>query len=247
MKSIRKWFLPLLLLTACHPHAPEGTALITGKIAGGQGATWILEELDPMGSVVLDSVTADAGGVFHFPVNATEASFYMLKTLDGRMTIVTAKPGDTIHVTGDLSRFPEEVTVDGSADARLLSEFYRHASRNKALSDSLQSILASHRDDSLFTPLTLKFDSIFQHIWDDQRTFNSEFIRKHPSSFASLLVVNFSFGTRPVLSPDSDRTFYLTVDSALSIRYPGNRHVEYNKKNIAGYVRREQLDRGTNH
>lgn len=247
MKSIRTWFLPLLLLTACHPHTPEGTALITGKIAGGQGATWILEELDPMGAAVLDSVTADAGGSFRFPVNATEAGFYILKTLDGRMTIITVKPGDTIHVTGDLPRFPGEVTVDGSDDARLLSEFYRHASRNKTLSDSLQSVLAYHRDDSLFTPLTLKFDSIFQQIWDDQRAFNCQFIRKHPSSFASLLVVNYSFGTRPVLSPDSDRAFYLTVDSALSIRYPGNRHVEYNKKNIAGYVRREQLDRVTNH
>jgi hypothetical protein len=230
----------MLMLYSCGSER-QGTALITGRIDGGAGMMLKLEELDPMGSVPLDSVVAGSDGSFRFAINPKEAGFYILRTADNRMTVLTARPGDTLNVTGNAVDFPMSVTVTGSEDARLLGEFYAFSYRQKARSDSLQALLEAHRGDSLFTSMTLKADTVFRQIWDEQRAFGIAFLEQHPASFAGLIVVNYSFGVRPVLSMEEDLGWYQKVDSSLTAKYPGNPHVEFNSRRIEEFRRQVGL------
>ena len=94
-------------------------------------------------------------------------------------------------------------------------------------------------------PSHLQFDTLFRQIWEEQRAYEIKFLEEHPGSLTSLIVVNYSFGVRPVLSMDEDLAWYRKVDSSLTARFPGNRHVIYNSKRIADFERQKQLKAGT--
>lgn len=236
--------LVVLICISCD-RPKHGTTLISGHFIDGPGIRLILEELIPEGTVPLDSLTTGRDGSFRFAVSPAEATFYLLKTGDGKMAVLTAAPGDTLVLECDPEAFPEKMVVKGPEDAILLADFYSFSYRQKARSDSLQAVLAAHNGDSLFASLTLKSDTLFRQIWETQRAFEKSFIEKHPSSLASLIAVNYSFGVRPVLSMEVDLHWYKLADSALTSRFPGNRHVEYNSKRIAGFERQMQLKTGT--
>jgi hypothetical protein len=231
-----------LVLGSCSQQK-HGTALIHGSFTSAPGIWLIIEELVPAGTVPLDSLTTDPDGTFRFDVSPDEATFYLLKTSDGKMAVLTAAPGDTLELACDLEAFPEKMVVKGPEDAVLLADFYAFSYKQKARSDSLQAVLSEHSSDSLFMPLTLKFDSLFREIWEEQRTYEMSFIGKHPGSIASLIAVNYSFGTRPVLSMKEDLNYYLLADSALLVNYPGNKHVQYFHKKIEEFTRKQQLEK----
>jgi hypothetical protein len=237
--------LTLILAALSCSDNKNGTAVIEGRFSGGPGIRLFLEELDPMGTLPVDSATTSSDGSFLFTISPTEEGFYILKTADGRMTVITAGPGDTLELACEAACFPENVVITGPDDARLLGEFYSFSYRQKARSDSLQKVLESHRSDSLFVPLTLKFDTLFRQIWEEQRAFEITFLEQHLSSLTGLIVVNYSFGVRPVLSMEEDMAWYKRTDSALTARYPGNRHVQYNNKRITDFERQQQLNTGT--
>jgi hypothetical protein len=242
--SGRLVFLILTATVIACSSGHRGTAVISGAFEGGQKVRLLLEELDPMGTVPVDSALTNVDGSFLFEVSPKEAGYYILKTGDGRMTVITLAPSDTVNIRCSLNSFPENITLKGPEDARLLNEFYSFTSRLKKRSDSLQEVLVSHRGDSLFVPLTLKFDSLFQEIWENQRQYEISFLQTQPGSLSSLIVVNYSFGVRPVLSMEEDLKYYKAVDSALTARYPGNRHVEYNSRKIADFERQQKLREG---
>ena len=222
----------------------EGTALITGRFTDAPGMQVRLEELVPEGTVVIDSLTTGADGEFRFDIAPKEATFYLLVIDNGTHAVLIAAPGDTVELICDGSAFPEGMIVKGPEDAVLLADFFARSNRRQAVSDSLQFILAEYSDDSLFVPLTLQFDTLFQQLWEDQRSDQITFLEKHPGSFASLIVVNYSFGVRPVFSMEEDMPWYRRADSALNARFPGNRHVVSNSERIAAFERQRQLNAG---
>jgi len=231
----------LMILGSCG-EGEKGTASIEGRFEGGADLKLKLEELDPMGTVPIDSLATGRDGSFRFAISPKEPGFYIVKTGDNRMTVVTVAPGDTVQLSCNAADFPGKVGISGPEDARLLGEFFAFSSRQKARSDSLQEVLDLHRGDSLFVALTLKADTIFKQIWNEQRAYETSFLEQHPTSFAALIVVNYSFGVRPVLSMDEDMAWYKRVDSALAARFPGNRHVVYLTRRISEFEREAELN-----
>jgi hypothetical protein len=234
----------VLMLGSCS-REKQGTAIIGGIFTGAPGVRLVLEELVPGGIGTVDSLTTGTDGTFRFAVSPAEATFYLLKTGDGKTAVLTAAPGDTLELACDARAFPEEMVVKGTKDAEFLAEFFAGSYRNKALADSLQQILALHSGDSLFTSLTLSFDTVFQRLWKNQRELEIRFIEAHPGSIAAILVLDYSFGARPVLSMEEDPDCYRLVDSALTVNYPGNKHVQHFHRKIEEYTRKQQLDKGT--
>ena len=100
------------------------------------------------------------------------------------------------------------------------------------MADSLTDLLHKHQYDDDYYQLTLAFDDIFGKIWEDQKTYERNFIDQHPGSLATLLVLNYAFGPRPVLSEEDDWAYYKKVDSTLMKKFPTNKHVLYHHKRI---------------
>lgn len=247
MRNIRCLFVLLVLvsLASCRPEH-KGTAVVTGRLPDGSGTMLTLEEIVLTGMPYSDSLKAGSDGFFRFDLSPKETGFYALKTADGRMTILILAPGDTLDIQGTWSGFPVSTELAGPEDAVLLHNFYRKGYARKAIADSLQAVLVENRNDSLFATLCMETDTIFDSIWESQRKDGIAFLREHPGSFASLIVVDYSFGVRNVLSMEQDLACYKAVDSALSIRFPGNPHVLFLHKKIADFERRQKLTKVAN-
>jgi hypothetical protein len=122
-----------------------------------------------------------------------------------------------------------------------LKEFYDHTARNKEKGDSLLAILHTHQYSSDYYQLTISYDTLFQTIWHGQQNYEKNFIDKNIHSLSSLLVLNYAFGPRPVLSVEDDFRYYLKVDSCMMKSFPLNKHVIYHHKRITEYQRQKEI------
>ncbi len=222
--SLFRYFAISLLFIAsgCSP-SQENRIIITGQIEGVLGMIY-LQEQKTSGLVKIDSAIPDEKGMFHWSVLAGETSIYSLLSEPDERLVFIAKAGDSIRITGNMNQYPSLLQVAGNSESTLIQSFYAYSARNIREVDSLQLIIDIHQGDPGFYELTVMADSLFNQIWERQREYEKNFIREHAGTFSSLLVVNYHFGVRPVLSLKTDAEEYLRVDSGLMAAYPGNRH-----------------------
>jgi hypothetical protein len=232
----------ILFLLACSNNGiKESSVTISGQLKYTSGMKIYFQELDLQDVKTLDSAIIDLQGKFRFICNSSDEGFYILKLQDGRFVTLLLKRGENVFIKGDLKRFPGIYEVSGSTGSGLLKEFYDHTTRNKRKGDSLMDILHTHQYASDYYKITIAFDTLFQDIWHDQRKFEMNFIDKNIGSLSSLLVLNYAFGPRPVLSEDIDFNYYLKVDNSMMKLFPRNKHVIYHHKRIAEYQRQLQV------
>jgi hypothetical protein len=241
MKQVLSLFCLMALLASCGSRDIKDETVIRGKLAGGSGGKLLLLELDPAGTRAVDSAALSKDGSFSFKFKPQEPGFYLLRESGGRQAVIVAGKGEEITVEGDYRCLPRGLHVAGTEDAVLLNSFYEYSSHNQAAADSLQKLLADRRDDPGFADLAIRTDSLFKRIWDDQKAYEINFLNKHSSSFSSLLILNFSFGVRPVVSLEDDFPYYVKVDSALSRAYPANKQVLINRKRIEEFRMQKAL------
>jgi hypothetical protein len=235
-------FIVLFILVSCsNNEKKESSFTINGQIKYTSGMKIVLQELDLQDIKTLDSATIDPQGIFSFTYNPSDQGFYLLKLQDGRFITLLLNKGERVTITGDLKTFPRSYNITGSRGSELLKEFYEYTARNKAIGDSLMDVLHTHQYSSDYYKITISFDTLFQDIWHGQKTFEKNFIDKNRKSLSSLLVLNYAFGPRPVLSVDEDFSYYLKVDSSLMKLFPLNKHVIYHHKRIAEFQRQKQV------
>ncbi len=244
---MKKLFLPVLaslLLAACGSGETDLNTIVSGNLANGGQSGIRLYEMEPGNIRPVDSVVLPADGSFRFAFSSEEPGFYLLVADDGRRCLLLAGPGDRVTVDGDYRRLPEGLAFGGPANTVSLGEFYSRSYANKAKADSLQEILAEHAGDTLFTELTIALDSAFRNIWENQRNLETAYIVEHPASIGSLAAIDYSFGTRPVLSMNEDFSYYLSLYKSLSEAYPHNRHVLFYCRKVDEYRRQKELKQG---
>ncbi len=240
MKLTPSLFFFVILLSACNQVKPD-RALITGQIRNAEGSVIILQELSTKEIHNLDSAKIDAGGRFTFLLSPLETGFYMLKGPSGKVLVMMIGRGDTIQLGGDFSGFPDQITLEGKKEAELLHEFFIQTGKNEKEVDSIEMLLVEMQDSSGYYKLTQSADTAFQKIWYRQKAYEESYIRQNPGSLASLIVLNYSFGMSPVLSPDEDFMYYLKLDSGLARTNPGNKHVIYHHQRVSEHQRQMEL------
>lgn len=223
-------FLVLIFFFCSRPHQDQ--ALITGQLQKGNGEKLILTELGPKTIRKVDSVHLDTRGFFFFNLKIAEPGFYMLHAPSGKVLVLLLNPSDTVNLSGNLTEFPDQIRMKGPGQTRLLEEFFRFTRRNERAIDSLELLLVERQDSEGYFELSQRLDTVFKNIWDRQRAYELDFIDKHPSSLASLIVLNYAFGLNPVLSPETDFTCFEKLDSALIKSYPENKHVKYHHQRV---------------
>ncbi len=215
-----------LVYVSCTHEGKESKILILGEIKHASGTIFFLEQ-NTFELQKIDSAHLTNAGTFQFEVVAQEMSIYAILLHSEQQMVFIALPGDTIVITGDLNHFPGSIQINGNEETVLLQSFYAFSNENRRKVDSLQSIVEQHQNDPGFYQLTLHLDSAFTEIWEEQRAYEKTFIRDHPGTLAALLVVNYHFGVRSVLSPDTDFVDYNKVDSGLMATYPDNKHTQF--------------------
>ena len=233
-------FLALILVSCSDPAKKQGI-IIDGKFQNASGIKVIFAELDVDSIHNLDSITLDETGLFRFRFNPSETGFYIVRSSSGEYILLLLEKEEIVNVFADLKKQPFTYEVDGSPGSALLKEFYDHTLINLITADSLRSVLMENRESPNFYTLSLSFDSLFQKLIDHQKSIEKTFIQQNPNSLASLIVLNYKFGMTPVLNAEEDLPVFLELDSTLSIRYPGNKHVAFHHQRIVEYKRQEKV------
>ncbi len=229
----------MMTVTACHrEHHPVAT--IHGKLTDGAVMKLVLGEMDIHDIRMLDSLTLNATGSFTFTVPVDSAGFWILRAPSGKIMTLLLNQGDRIELTGSGLDFPDRVHLQGPEETMRLHEFFVYTRKHEKQVDSLEMLLIEFQDQEGYYELTQKIDTLFRNIWEAQRKYEIEFIRKNASSLGSLIVLNYAFGLSPVLSPGEDPGWYLLVDSTLQAAFPGNKHVKYHHQRILEYQRTQK-------
>jgi len=194
----------------------------------------------------LDSIMLDDKGLFRFTINPIEAGFYILKPSSGENIILLLEKEEEVNIFADLKDQPFDYKVKGSPGSILLKEFYDRTLPNLVKADSLRSVLMENRDSPSFYQLSLSFDTLFLKLMADQKNIGLKFIQQNPNSLASLIVLNYKFGMMPVLKAEEDFPVFLKLDSALSIRYPSNKHLTFHHNRVIEHQRQEREKQSLN-
>jgi len=222
-----------LLFIQCRNGESMKSCTISGSLKGITGHLYLYEQ-GTTGIHIIDSVIPDREGTFTLRFEPSETGFFFLKTISDNPLVFICSPGEQFLVRGNAVWFPDSVVIEGNRETELLRDFYQYSRINQKHIDSLQALLDQHKEDSSFYILTVSLEPVFQDIWNSQRRYEQQFIREHAGTLASLLVVNYHFGVRPVLSPKSDYSDYKLVDSGLQVTYPENRHTLFFRQWLHG-------------
>jgi hypothetical protein len=219
------FIIPLFMLTVCSTDKPGLTVIC--NIENTDGRTIYFLEQDVIDLMKLDSLTPAAGEKVIFRKPIQETGIYLIRAEQQKQVVFIASPGDTIIINRDIQPLSGSFRACGNRETEALQEFYRMSDKNRQAVDSLQRIIEEHQDDPDFYEQTLSLDSSFQRIWQTQREYEQAFIDLHPNFLASLLVLNYHFGVKPVLSPETDIGYYRKVDSGLMASCPENKHTKF--------------------
>ncbi len=175
--------------------------------------------------IPLDSARIDNGKIA-FSHEIEQPGFYLLIFPSGKRLTLVMKKGEELHITGNIMGPTSDLTLWGSEESQLLQSFFRATKRNKDRIDSIKRVLLMHEGSEDFLRFSMKADSLFSMVSADQKKLEKEFIDQSPMSLASLIVLNYAFGPKPVLTMEEDPDYYFKLTSLFSL-YPKNKHVLY--------------------
>ncbi len=244
MVKVKQIFFSLLILVFSCSRTEDGTVtVITGEFSAHPEEYVYLEEIKVHDVIMLDSIKANDRGDFKFRLKQKQDGFYLVKTTkDDSYLVLQLNRGEKVEVDSDSVVFLNGYSVTGSPGSILLLDFEMFMSIQKARIDSLYEVFTREQYQPDFLDVKRQLDSIYQVIVDNQKIYVREFIEEHPSSLATLLVVNRKLGRAEVLDEDEDFEYFHKLDSALMIRYPDNDHALDNHERVEK-IRLRKFDR----
>jgi hypothetical protein len=236
-------FFTLLLLSCSNSNKGSDSFTIHGHFSNCTGEKILLEEMDINSVIPLDSTTVDPSGNIQFSRKTDQAGFYLIKFSENKKIILLLDKSETLEIVGDCQKSVSDFVVKGSPGTMILADFYKATSRNKNKVDSLKKVLQINEGGPDFMKISNDADRLFQQIAENQRRLELDFLARYPNSLACLIVLNFTFGPRPILDIDHDFNYYEKADSIFSHIYPANKHVLYHHQRVLEKKREEIVKR----
>lgn len=223
----------LMIFSGCAADKPRTT--IRGSLTGPSTGMIRLLEMDPEGLIPVDSLTPDTQGSFGFSLNIDEPGFWVLQSGSGGALITVVHPGDHLTMAGSTDQFPDRVMVGGSKEAEALSRFFLESARERQLLESTDSLLMAIQSNVDQIRLSDSLEAVFSEILIRQCERQIEYLRRYPGFLSSILVVSYAFRNSPVMNYREFPEWYHRTDSALSLQYPGNKHVSYQQQRLRDF------------
>jgi peroxiredoxin len=218
--------LILLLAGGCKRSTNPGReeAFIGASLPAWSNTRVYLEELNVMDVTRIDSVVADGKGEFHFMLKLQDAGFYILRAPGHDPVTLLIEKGEKVELDPAETDPGAGYAVRGSPGSELLRQLDSFTARQKLRVDSLARAFDEGRDRKDFFSIRLALDSIYETLMEKQSDFTRDFIRRNSSSLASLIALNRKFGRTRLFDELEDSSLFFMVDSALMVKYPGNKH-----------------------
>jgi peroxiredoxin len=173
---------------------------------------------------IIDSADLSLGQDFTFRLKADDYTVFRIATKDMYPLMVILKNGDTANIVQvDDKAWP--FRVSGPEECMLLVDYLERVNRDHARVDSLALIFQESQSHPDFLLIRDQLNDEFIQIHENHKEYARNYITKHPSSIASIIVINGFFKEFALFSPRDDFKYYEIVDNALNVRMPDNKHV----------------------
>ena len=183
----------------------------------------------------LDSAVINNDGKITLSHSIDQPGFYILKFSSGGRLILVMNSGANVQVKGDLMMPDYNFTITGSNDSQLLQQFFKVTSGNQQRIDSIKRMLSMHEGSDDFLRYSMIADTMFSSISANQKIIEKKFIDQNPNSLASLIVLNYAFGPKPVLTMEDDLQYYVKL-MKLFRTFPENKHVLFHTERVNLYI-----------
>jgi peroxiredoxin len=245
MKKLVVYTFALLMLVffqAClnRPGSP-GKTIITGSFPQFKGKSIILSEIDIRKTNPLDTAVLSEQGDFRFRIDRDSAGLYLLKLDNKNYLTLVLDLERKVRISSNSASIRGNYQVEGSEESQRLGEYEATLEKNKKVVDSLALAFNDGQSTAGFSVIGQQMEEEYVAVFNDQKKITEKFIEDNCGSLASLLVLNRRFGQRRILSEEEDGRYYLMVDSCLSAKYPGNKHLLEHKKRVENIVQQKTV------
>lgn len=222
------------MLTSCNPKNEHNNqqVVIKGMVHNAKGLKLVLSELDVNKTLPIDSIELTSDGSFIFVRELNQAVYLQLSIANQNPLTLVTLPGEEISIEA-VSDSLVYATITGSDDSKLLQDYFIETFKNRKKTEDLAEKLFQSRYKSGFIYIRDSLMRVYDRIVSRQKQYVEKFIRRHPGSLASLIVLNQRFGQSVILDENKDSIFFLMVDTALATRYPENKHTLKHHQRLA--------------
>jgi len=222
----------VVLMTGCDQKGNGGVkTTVSGSFPALGGKNISIAEIVPGSVIPIDTVKISDKGSFKFKFRREGPGFYIIKSDNKNYVTLILDRENHVEVVSEQNIIRKGYQVKGSPDSELYRDFEMFLEINRDKVDSLSRTYNEFQRSSTFRSLKLELDKTYQDIFAHQRLYSVRFLENHCGSLASLLVIDRRFGERKILLEDKDFKYFLMVDSCLSQKYMGNKHLaEFQKK-----------------
>lgn len=210
----------------------EGT-VINLTLENSAGLNYVyLKELNVGDVHVIDSLDIRRVSKGSFFPEVREAGFFLLQIDKQEPVVLLIEPNEklevVLHGKGNLP-----YQVNGSPGSALLRDYRIFLGKGPVQVDSLKKIFNADVNTGQYAAMRSNLDTAFLHILETQQLYARNFVATHLQSLASLYVINQRLGPQRLLNMQQDFALFNSLDSALMLKYPNNKHAIDHHKRIS--------------
>jgi len=223
--SIIIYFFLVLMITSCGNDAQKNQEIvIIGKYFSTDSKLY-LNKVYAGNVESMDSTDISTNPEFIFKVNSPDYALFRLEHKDLYPLIVVAKDGDTISIeqTNDPA-WP--YLVRGNDECMLVASYLEKLRRDENRVDSLSMIFHNSQSQPDFLAIREQLNKEFVRIHEEHKEYAKMFVSQHPSSFASLIMINSFFREFLLFDQKKDFNYYELVAEAVMDKMPKNKYAQ---------------------
>lgn len=204
-----------------------GKVQIKGKINSSQPVVLYFKELAVGSLVSLDSIKTNPDGTFNVDITPSEFPAFVIvesPSMKGRVTLVV-NDGELIETEFNVNNFPFDYSVKGSLFSNEIKQTQDRISKFVVEADSIYMAFRYAADTANFVQRRSVTDSLLKRNYLETYNFLKDFIKGHPSSFASLLNLHSEYSGKKILDFDLDFDIFKLVADSCGVVFPKNSHL----------------------
>ncbi|MGP8215142.1 MAG: redoxin family protein [Bacteroidia bacterium] len=225
MKSYITFLAAMMLFAACKTGTQSsGGFELSGTLSGGgEGVNIYLDGLTTQGTVHLDSTKIGKDGKFVFHTPGIKKGFYNLRITETDYATLILDSAEHVTIEGNSQFLGNTYTVSGSEDSKLFCRVNDVMKRQEMKMDSIkklyQALVGTYgRDTARMDSLSKAFEKPYDDCMAFQKSYITDFVKQHPTSFACLAFIQ-------MLPFDECSASFIAVDDALTKAYPHSQYV----------------------
>ena len=214
--------IPFLFVSCGSDKTEKNKAVIIGKYLQ-KDAQIFLKKVHANNVKLLDSADISVNPEFTFRFNSPDYALFRLECEGLYPIIVVARNGDTIRIeqTTDVV-WP--FIVEGNDESRLAAIYFERLKLDERRVDSLSAIFHNSQSHPDFMAIRDELNRRFVNIRESHTEWCKAFVKDHPASFASLIMINSFFREFLLFDQKEDFAYFELVANAVKERMPENRY-----------------------